>query len=895
MLTYAELRNVRLAERKAKRAKAATDELRDAPPPPPAPTTTCSDCAIPMLPGPHGCRCGKILHAWCGACDEDPESSNLRRVCKSCNDLLDTADGAIAKPPKAFKKKRKVKLSVPRVVLEDEDDEFDGSSDDDLSAAKAHRRPVRPTEPLAQPLSTTVTAADRPDSLQPRVKESSEQQLNAGKGYYKSFAKHAGWEEKEAMVFLGPDGEPLDGKFQHFGNYLMCDCKGMTESAFTNCMKWAQFELNNQLAAIVKGTAKYKGHVYGLPIVADHFASLKSSRQSRAVKGMRDLQIHTDAADIGDQGRIDANFALLSPSPDLRMGALSKASTRAEMNSSLATCARSDDLRSDFKAGIFTQRLQRVGPKHVRGLFVRWKAVVALGTVSKGGKTNSSGRNQYTTTLAAYNPATCAVGAEGHLDMVRYVVLNEPFPNPLDFKALFGSPRFRSAKDPRKPVSYEQQYENIKKVYILLGLRPPKFTHQGRGEGQRLLQSLGLSPDEIKQFAHYALSAQEISYLIFMPLRGVLGHAGSNIDEPKQYDPTHLSVEQSDTLLFAYAPYLDGKMGIVREAIAACGPGAQMEEKRLYMARGFVSASEYLASVSLACAAARPRDAFGDIDYSSPPLYERFSDNAIYKLAFFRSDLFIQYASEVAAAEDRERSSVSASFDSPTRNKMAEVIDAAVIPLQRELGQLTRAVSNLSKFPRVLDGAAVAASPTALAVAPITVAAVESPPITVAAAESVEDAPSGLPALPAAKTHLRVVSIDERTAVHQYGLIDNQSHCTVRSLWEEYTVGTPKNGFTPVRDLEAGFPENKWRSYEGGRKKFAERKVFYDVMEHRILAYGLPEDQAEAAVIIAVQAVLDGVPRVRSATTPNWHRFYAILRAERASVREAAKPQIEVI
>jgi hypothetical protein len=51
----------------------------------------------------------------------------------------------------------------------------------------------------------------------------------------------------------------------------------------------------------------------------------------------------------------------------------------------------------------------------------------------------------------------------------------------------------------------------------------------------------------------------------------------------------------------------------------------------------------------------------------------------------------------------------------------------------------------------------------------------------------------------------------------------SDDHESVLSMWLEWTTG--RNGNPPIRDLEAGFPANKWRSYKSGRQAMCERKV----------------------------------------------------------------------
>ena len=64
-----------------------------------------------------------------------------------------------------------------------------------------------------------------------------------------------------------------------------------------------------------------------------------------------------------------------------------------------------------------------------------------------------------------------------------------------------------------------------------------KFTHQGRGEGQRFLESHGVALDEIKRLALYLHDAQMQSYLTGIPPEAAAVAAGARYITPASPSP----------------------------------------------------------------------------------------------------------------------------------------------------------------------------------------------------------------------------------------------------------------------------------------------------------------------------------------------------------------------
>ena len=126
---------------------------------------------------------------------------------------------------------------------------------------------------------------------------------------------------------------------------------------------------------------------------------------------------------------------LLSQDGALSMSALYCMQTRAEMRSEFQEAVRSDDTRAIQYGYMFTKEVKRVGPRGNE----------AMCSLSNSGKTNKSGRVEYTGSFPNVNPLVCNIACRGMAIAFRHSVHGEAFPDLLKKKAFMFETVLRKA------------------------------------------------------------------------------------------------------------------------------------------------------------------------------------------------------------------------------------------------------------------------------------------------------------------------------------------------------------------------------------------------------------------------------------------------------------------
>ena len=286
--------------------------------------------------------------------------------------------------------------------------------------------------------------------------------------------------------------------------------------------------------------------------------------------------------------------------------------------------------------------------------------------------------------------------------------MREPFPNLTSPEQYFKRPVLRKAgiDGLTQATSYDSSATHFKRVYEACNVICEKVLHQGRADGQRDLDDDDVDDIKIKRFCKYLHDEQSDSYLLNVPLQPMLSRAGFDKDSPRTAIAPHQLVDvhhAADALL----PALKQQEDEINEAWKLVTTGTQAKKERLFNARGTVKGMRFMVETFIQCAAARPRDEFGNLSVDSSRLYEAFRDaNPLFQLDFFDSDAFKAIVAKVTKAEERELSNLPCSGRaegagaislSPLFDRFREELTAQVRPIQAALMQL--AVESNQRLP----------------------------------------------------------------------------------------------------------------------------------------------------------------------------------------------------
>lgn len=357
----------------------------------------------------------------------------------------------------------------------------------------------------------------------------------------------------------------------------------------------------------------------------------------------------------------------------------------------------------------------------------------------------------------------------------------------------------------------------------------------------------------------------------------MIQRAGGDHTNPRAHDPPWASVEVSDALLGEFAPWFVEIEPRVTAAYTAATCAREKQEGRLYSARGACSAVRFMLETALKAAAARPLDENSVLCAADEPLYLQFNNDLFRLNGAFASPLFFDLHARVRAAEDAAYAALAsgtaavATLASPITQRIDAVVVRHTAPLVR--GQATLLEAARSLLARFDEAAAASglclqpsSSPPPLQQAPRRFdAALAVAPKPATAAREDE-------ATPLKKRRLSRAS---HAATGQF--VQSDQLKTVRGLWREWDTGI--NAPPSVRELEAGFPANNWRSYGGAKQVYHKRKVLYEIIENAA---------DREATIVKLQARLDARPKKGRSPHPDVAGFLVLLTKEQVADRATA-------
>lgn len=143
-------------------------------------------------------------------------------------------------------------------------------------------------------------------------------------------------------------------------------------------------------------------------------------------------------------------------------------------------------------------------------------------------------------------------------------VMGEEVPDFTNKFSFFMTPGLRSYENHKAKLPYATLWRHLKDVFEKLGIDCAKVTHQvpdthsaparnhacslsyifasmqGRGQGQRELDQLGVPLDEIARIAGYNHDEQSQSYLTLQPPGGTCAAAGGDHQNTEGFMPAHV-------------------------------------------------------------------------------------------------------------------------------------------------------------------------------------------------------------------------------------------------------------------------------------------------------------------------------------------------------------------
>lgn len=157
-----------------------------------------------------------------------------------------------------------------------------------------------------------------------------------------------------------------------------------------------------------------------------------------------------------------------------------------------------------------------------------------------------------------------------------------------------------------------------------------------------------------ERWCKYIYDEQSLSYILHIQVEPMLQRAGFDHKHPHQMWAAHLSVDVSH-LVGMLLPTLVQYEQEVALAFIQCSSFSDAQEQRLFVARGMYRALRMEMETFIRCAAARPRDAKGNILLNEEPLHKQFSaHNELFSNPFFDAAEFNKTVELIAAAECAE-------------------------------------------------------------------------------------------------------------------------------------------------------------------------------------------------------------------------------------------------
>ena len=293
---------------------------------------------------------------------------------------------------------------------------------------------------------------------------------------------------------------------------------------------------------------------------------------------------------------------------------------------------------------MFTRQQTRIGPE---GYIFK-----QLFTISNGGKTNINNNLVFTSALPHRNPLLCTLFSRGLLLIYRWRCMGEAFPDLLKYDDYMSRYVLRSIESAKSPLVYSKSYDIHKALHTKHGVCVQKVLHQGRREGESNADDGGVDLKDIGRMAHTLHSEQLNSYILNVPMRGLLHASGNDPDDRINCIPPDRFTFPSQELKHKLLPPLAAQKAAIAQALVGMS-GAEAKAQRLICARETAAALDEYVSIVLSRAASRPRGADNRIIWESDSVYKLFPYNPVFQLDVFTTDEWKAYVCEVREEERR--------------------------------------------------------------------------------------------------------------------------------------------------------------------------------------------------------------------------------------------------
>jgi hypothetical protein len=367
---------------------------------------------------------------------------------------------------------------------------------------------------------------------------------------------------------------------------------------------------------------------------------VRKEQANRSIEDGVDLQAHLDN-EITEQQLIDLMMtSFVSKDPKVcECTLLSRLVTGSSICVARATGQRGDDIR-DVKYGMrFIRLRKKLGPNGTETNF----------RVTNKGKTNSVGRHTYTQMAPNKFPILSPDAWEGTLDILRFGLLKEPFPDFLDWHTYSTRPVYRSDFNHDKAIEGSRMSDLWRRFFNANDVVSDKLTHQLRRQGQQEMDDSGIDPSHISRFYGYTESEgnsgttkhQKKSYLTNLPLPGVAERVFCEPSHPRMHNPAWASVVIVDELVNSAIPQLLPALKSLTKAYMETTSFKARKEERLFMGLGAVTCIYFNVCMAFRLLASVPVSIqTGKLDRTSEPLYKLFRLGGAEQALFFQQAVF---------------------------------------------------------------------------------------------------------------------------------------------------------------------------------------------------------------------------------------------------------------
>jgi hypothetical protein len=654
-----------------------------------------------------------------------------------------------------------------------------------------------------------------------------------------------------------------------------------TAGIYDDLLKAMKWFLDKQLA-LVGHTASELGYVRNMPGIKELTSSVSRGKAKKATEEQEDLQSDVDPTFTAQQW---INIAVLLISckqvtgdRDFAMTPFDFAMAYFIMLMSRALAARGEDIRGMVIGGFYWCLYECVGTA-ANGLGV-------LMIVLRCGKQNRSGRRTRSGVTAHRNPLLCPINALALSLLYRWLVQRETRPNWGD-SSLFGSlfsPVLRSPTAANVPMSYDKHDGICKQVFRFFGLVTSHSTHHMRGDTARYLELCLVSIEIIKKHMNRVDNAHANSYGTGAAIQAILAAAGFQSDKPSLAVAAHFVDNEAllSKITALILPWLeDEKAKLVAASVVSGATVESFKRDRFFMRRNSLMALEQIIFVFIQCAAARPRNAKGQIDTDQPPMYKQFASNPVYgvlKTEVFESAEFKQLQALVKASEESEVANASsdaallagASPSTHLAEKLKPQFDKIVAGQKEANRQLfafmqqhqqhwqpqessssSTSTSTSSSSTSTSSTSSTSSSSSASAAAATYAAATASPPATNTARLA------GPLTFGKAPTSMR--SRHTKVGAGQYQIAELGLVLSAQEMFDNCFKGS--NSYMA---LEANLKTNRWRLYgHAAAEAWSQMQPFIRFMESH-------DDEARA--VSALQALAVAAGHQGAALAPDWKK-----------------------